>query len=68
MSFKIEAKVGGEWSTNGLCFATQDEADRYGKALWGAWMLVQKVRTIEVAEPANYRFIGPTNHDIEEIK
>jgi hypothetical protein len=68
MSFKVEAFVDSEWSSNQLCFPTKDEADKYGKALWRAWVLVQETRTVESPEPANYRFIGPGNHDIEEIK
>jgi hypothetical protein len=52
MNFKVEVRVVGENSfhSNGLVFATEDEAKRYGKDLWGRWFSVEEYRIAEVED------------------
>jgi hypothetical protein len=62
MSYKAEviADSSGEWVSNGLAFATEEEAHAYGRDLMGRWTLVREVRTVESDEPVNYRFNADT--------
>ena len=57
-SFKPGVIVGGETKAvfNGLAFATQDEAEQYGRDLAGRWMLVERVVVEESTEPVNYQW------------
>lgn len=70
--YRVEVIVLGEesdgWVGNGLVFPTAEQADGWGKALDHAWILVKEYRVVETQEKPNYRFVGPTNHDIVEIK
>ena len=68
MSYRAEVYVEKEWVGNGLFFPIREEAENYAKALWRAWILVKNYRVIEDVEAANYHFLGPSNHDIVEIK
>ncbi len=54
-SFVVEviADNSGQWVANGLRFATEAEADAYGKDLWSRWTLVQKFRVVPSTDPVN---------------
>jgi hypothetical protein len=61
MSFKAEvhdttARNPDEWVSNGLRFATYDEANNYGYELLSRWYVPDKHRVVESDEPVNYRF------------
>lgn len=57
-SFKAEviADSSGTWCSNGLRFATSDEAHRYGNDLSHRWTLVQRVQVTESDDPVNARW------------
>lgn len=57
MSWKPEVQVSGEWSRNGLVFATKEEAEASARDIKGRWMLVTGSRAVEVDEPVNYRWV-----------
>jgi hypothetical protein len=54
MSWKPEVLVDGNWSRNGLVFATQEEAENNARDLMMRWWSVQDSRAAEVDEPVNY--------------
>jgi hypothetical protein len=59
MSWKPEVHVEGQWSRNGLVFATKREAEANARDLWGRWSLVRRDngwRAVKSDEPANYRW------------
>ena len=60
-SWKPEVLVEGKWATNGLRFATEEEA--YGSAMLTRmrWWLVEDVRAAESEDPINYRFENNNN-------
>lgn len=64
-SWKPEVLVEGQWSTNGLRFATQEEA--FGSAMLTRmrWWMVDDVRASESVDPINYRFENNNNVAIE---
>lgn len=56
MSWQVDVEVMGEegsWTTNGLRFATQAEAERYGCNLHMRWTLVTQHRTTESLDSVN---------------
>jgi hypothetical protein len=57
-SFKAEviADSSGEWVTNSLAFATEQEAEDYARDLSARWMLVRERRVVPSEDPVNYRF------------
>ena len=55
-SYKVEVLVGGTWSSNGLRFATENEAIEAGKELLSRWMAPSDSRATETPDPVNYRF------------
>jgi|PlaIllAssembly_1097288.scaffolds.fasta_scaffold590436_2 hypothetical protein len=56
-----------DWNTNGLYFATPEEADAYGKELSCRAIMVFKThRVIEATEPVNYTF--DWEHGAQPIK
>ena len=57
MSWKPEVLVSGKWSRNGLVFATQKEAHDNALALSDRWYMVDDVRSVEVDDPVNYRWV-----------
>lgn len=59
MSWKPEVYVPGEdkWHGNGLCFATEEEALRWGCDLLGRWFVPTEYRAVESEEPVNYRVL-----------
>jgi hypothetical protein len=50
-SFKPEVKVDGVWSSNGLRFATKDEAARSASNLFSRWMTTTDHRAAESDDP-----------------
>ena len=60
-SWKPEVLVDGQWATNGLRFATQEEA--FGSAMLTRmrWWVVEDVRATESEDPINYRFEDNNN-------
>ena len=50
-SFKPEVKVDGEWSSNGLRFATKEEAERSASNLFSRWTVTTAHRAAESDEP-----------------
>jgi hypothetical protein len=60
MSFKSEviADSTGQWCGNALRFATQEEADIYGRDLASRWISVRETRVVQSTDPVNYRLNG----------
>jgi hypothetical protein len=58
MSWKPEviADRSGQWTSNGIAFATRKEADAYVHDLMMRWTLVTGWRTVEVKQPATHRW------------
>lgn len=54
MNWKPYLKVNGEWATNSLVFATQDEALTSARSLMECWTLVDDYSAIHTQDPANY--------------
>jgi hypothetical protein len=54
-SFKAEviADASGQWVSNQLRFATEDEAWRYGNDLARRWTAVRQMRVVTSDEPVN---------------
>jgi hypothetical protein len=59
MSWKPQVKVAGEdkWHSNGLAFATEEEAATRAWDLWSRWAMATDHRAIESDEPVNYRLV-----------
>lgn len=55
-SWKVEVKVGNEWGSNALRFATEDEAKRAGDELLSRWLAPTDARAVESTDPVNYEF------------
>lgn len=68
MSFKYEVKLYNDpkFYTNGVAFATEEEANRAGHAKMMAWMMVDEYRVVPSDEKPNYS-ISPDG-TIEHIK
>lgn len=60
MSFKSEviADDSGTWAGNALRFATQEEADAYGRDLMGRWFAVREVRTVPSDDPVTDQWVN----------
>lgn len=59
MSWKAEVLASGEttWATNGLCFASKEEAEKYARDLFSRWTAVKEFRVTEFSnEQVNYTF------------
>ena len=58
MSYKTEVLAFGEtvFCSNGLRFATEQEAVDSGRELSGRWMMVKEYRAAESTDPVNYKF------------
>jgi hypothetical protein len=56
MSYKPEMFVQGEWCSNQLRFATEEEAKSSAKALFMRWTLPEKWRVSESDDPVNYKW------------
>jgi len=59
MSYKPEviADDSGNWTGNGLAFATEAEALAYAKDLYSRWTLVREFRTVESDQAVNYKWV-----------
>ena len=55
-SYKPEVFVQGEWSTNSLRFATEEEAAAYASDLYMRWTLTEKHRAVPSDDPVNCRW------------
>jgi hypothetical protein len=58
MSWKPEVYVQGEWCSNGLRFATEDEAEDNAYNLMMCWTLVEDFRAARSSDPVNYHWTG----------
>ena len=57
-SWKWEMNDNGKWITNGIRFATKEEADKYGFDLGMRWMgMPEPARSAEFDDPVNYAII-----------
>jgi hypothetical protein len=59
VSFKPEviADSSGQWTPNGLAFATEAEAEGWVRDLMMRWFAVRDTRVVESDEPVNYKFV-----------
>jgi hypothetical protein len=64
-SYKPEVLVDGQWSTNGLRFATAEEAFGSMMLTRMRWWVPTDGRATESEDPVNYRFINNQNVPIE---
>lgn len=55
-SWKTEVEVSGTWGTNGVRFATKEEAEAAGNELLGRWFVPTASRAAESEDEVNYRF------------
>ena len=55
VSWKPEVNTAGEWTGNGMRFATKEEAERWGKSLLARWTAPADYRAVESDEPVNFR-------------
>lgn len=62
MSWKPEviADSSGKWSSNGLCFATKEEAEANARNLMMRWFSVTDTRAVESSDPVNYAWVDGT--------
>ena len=67
MSWKPEVEVNGQWSRDALVFATQEEAAKSARELFGRWMLTTGYRAVEVDEPVNYALIDGALVAVKEV-
>ena len=56
-SWKPEVMTDGEWSSPGLRFATEEEAQAYADNLKGRWTLVTATRAAPSSDPPNSRLV-----------
>ena len=63
MSFKpgVVTDDTGKLYSDGLAFATREEALASARELMGRWLMVRDTGVIESEEPVNYRFIDGAN-------
>lgn len=66
MSWKAEviADNSGQWVSNGLRFATQQEAEGYARDLMYRWTAVREIRTVEVDEPVTHVFADGQSQEV----
>jgi len=55
MSYAPEVFLEGKWSGNALRFATELEADAYGRDLLMRWFVPTDSRAVPSTDPVNYR-------------
>ena len=65
MSFKPRVKVNNEWCTNGLAFATKEEAQLSASDLMSRWLLVADCDVVESDQVPNYEIV---NNEMKAIK
>lgn len=64
-SYKPEVLVNGQWSTNGLRFATEAEAKASVDELMSRWYVPDDGRATECSDPVNYRFDFTTQKNVK---
>lgn len=57
-SWAPEMHVDGGWSKNGLRFATEEEAYRWGADLMMRWFAPSGHRAVESDDPVNYELLA----------
>jgi hypothetical protein len=57
MSWKPEVFAEGEWTGNGLRFATKEESDKWGFDLLMRWFVPTDSRSVESTDPVNYKIV-----------
>lgn len=70
MSYKVEVATvddGGKFSSNGLRFATKQEAELSAGELMSRWFAVKEYRIAESTDPVNYTFTNGQNIRIEGV-
>lgn len=69
MNWKPQVLVDGEWGSNALVFATEEEALYWGRDRMCRWILVMDYRAVQTPDPANYRINVETGamSRIEEV-
>ncbi len=50
---EVIADSSGQWTGNGLRFATREEAEEWVKDLSYRWTLVRETRVVESSDPVN---------------
>jgi len=67
MSYKGEIQVGNDpkWYSNGLRFATADEAELYAKDLLGRWTTVRFMQVSPSDDPVTHHWNGDKAVTIE---
>lgn len=55
---EVIADSSGQWTGNGLRFATAEEALSYAEDLMMRWLAVREIRTTLCEDPVNYRWIN----------
>ncbi len=70
MSWRPEviADNSGQWTPNGLRFATKEEAEANVYDLSMRWFLVRETRVTESDDPVNYRYVDGKLIAVEEAK
>jgi len=68
-SYKAEVLVDGEtkWVSNGVAFATKEEAESYARDLDWRWTAKKQMRVVESDEPVNYVWTERGAKPLEEI-
>ena len=67
MSWKMEVKVDGRWSSNACRYATKQEAKDAGRELLSRWFAPSASRAVETPdEPVNYQFVGGKPEPLSE--
>ncbi len=68
MSYKVNIQAMNEtsWHSNGLRFATREEAESSGESLWTRWSAVDKYEVVESNEPVNYKFENGADVPLED--
>jgi hypothetical protein len=54
MSWTVEVEVEGEWVGNGLVFATNKEAEDYGRDLHRRWTMAKDWKVVLTDAEVNY--------------
>ena len=68
MSWRPEFAVdSGKWTTNGLRFATKEEAEDYVLDLAMRWTTVRETRAVECDDPVNYTYHDHQLRPVEGI-
>lgn len=64
MSYKPEVFVSGSWCSNGLRFATREEAEQEASDLFDRWHSCSDSRAVESDEPVTHTY---HDHKLERL-